>query len=80
LANEEFRWLRELPVGVLDHPHDDNHEDDPHENPDPDRYVHSSSLESGHFTLSQSILASSVIVKAYVTPLRGDGGAGEEEL
>ncbi|MBK5249548.1 MAG: hypothetical protein JJE50_08965 [Actinomycetales bacterium] len=50
----------------LDHPCDDDDEDDPHENPDPDRYVHlfllSSSLESGQSSLSPRILASSLIV------------------
>ena len=36
----------------LDQPYDEDDEDDRNENPDPDWYVHSSSLRNGESTLS----------------------------
>jgi hypothetical protein len=41
---------------VLDHPNDDDDENDPHENPDPDRYLHLFLLGERQFTLSLRIL------------------------
>ena len=71
--------LREATGSVLDHPYDDDDEDDPHENPDPNRYVH-----LFHFG-ERSIYPKPAHPREPVNRVRhsplGDAGrAGKEEL
>ena len=62
-----------LPINLaLDHPDNNDDEDDCHENPDPDRYVHVSLLllKSGHYILDGRILVGSVVQhEPYGTPV-----------